>query len=339
MLTDKVRPNNIDEVVFHKSKYNEIKTLVDNNATPHVIVHAPTSCGKNTFINIYLKMIYGSSAERIYEQKHNVLNSSGTKKEIIIKESAHYIIIEPQHNNFDKHIIHDIVKEYAMRPSKFNVDNAPYKTIFIKCIDQLSYYAQFALRRIIESYSKHCRFIMSCNSLSKVIDPIISRCLCIGLRVPSNKKITKWVKRIIKTHKLNVGAEQYVPLIEKASGNLKDVLWGIDRIILNIPTNAYDQSIARIMKLIETKKFMAIYPIRDVVYNVLSTNLGGSKIIKDIVEKLMQMNISLADKSEILEYASKYEIAHNKGRHKIIHIDAFFLHVINKLATLSQTVP
>lgn len=61
--------------------------------------------------------------------------------------------------------------------------SATYKVLLINEVDRLSRHAQHALRRTMEKYSKQCRLVMTCTNLSKVIDPVQSRCVCVRVKV------------------------------------------------------------------------------------------------------------------------------------------------------------
>ena len=73
-----------------------------------------------------------------------------------------------------------MIKEFARSQA---LDAVAYKVVVLHEVDRMSHPAQAALRRTMEKYVESCRFILVCNSTSKVIDPIKSRCL--GIRVPA----------------------------------------------------------------------------------------------------------------------------------------------------------
>ena len=64
-----------------------------------------------------------------------------------------------------------------------------FKIVLINCVDNLSYYAQASLRRTMEKYANTCKFIFICDQLSKIIEPLRSRCLCVRVPVPDNLAI------------------------------------------------------------------------------------------------------------------------------------------------------
>ena len=120
-----------------------------------------------------------------------------TKTKVNIKQSKYHIIIEPNSNGFDKYLIQEIIQDYA----KIELLNIlKYKKLFkivvINKIDNLSYYAQASLRRTMEKYANTCKFIFICDQLSKIIEPLRSRCLLIRVPLPTNNQIMETLLHI-----------------------------------------------------------------------------------------------------------------------------------------------
>ena len=63
----------------------------------------------------------------------------------------------------------------------------------------MSYYAQTSLRRTMERYNDKCRFMMWCKSLSKVIEPLQSRCICLRIPSPTDDELFRYIFKISNT--------------------------------------------------------------------------------------------------------------------------------------------
>jgi replication factor C subunit 3/5 len=310
---------------FHKEIFKKLKKISEDEGMPHIIFYGNPGSGKKTMINLFLEMIFDKSIYKMDNSKYTVISSGNIENEVIVKQSDHHLIIEPNNNNFDRYLIQDIVKVYAKKyPLSIFEKNKTFKAVQINHLDNLSYYAQTSLRRTMEIYSKSCRFIMWCYSLSKVIEPLRSRCLCIHVPTQTNDELLKWMFNIASLE--NIRLQPYIihKILEDSNGNLKKILWKMDlykyRKRIN---NAYQISMNNLIK--EIMEEGDIQKIRDYVYNMMITNISSNTIIKDILNIILlnNDNISNGKKTLIINSASEYEYRLSKRRRDIIHIEAF----------------
>jgi replication factor C small subunit len=98
---------------------------------------------------------------------------------------------------------------------------APFKIIFLDEADALTSDAQSALRRTMEKFSSNCRFILSCNYSSKIIEPIQSRCAVYRFRRLSDKAIRERLEYIAKEQDLSITDGGYEALIYVAQGDMR----------------------------------------------------------------------------------------------------------------------
>jgi replication factor C subunit 3/5 len=332
--------NNIDwklqspsKCYFHKEILEKLKTISYDDGMPHIIFYGNPGSGKKTLINLFLEMIFDNSIYNLDDSKYTVISSGNIENEVIVKQSDHHIIIEPNNNNFDRYLIQDIVKEYARRyPLCIFEKSRDFKMVQINNLDNLSYYAQTSLRRTIEKYSKTCRFIMWCYSLSKVIEPLRSRCLCIHVPTQTNDELIKWTFNIASLESINLGMGVLTNIVESSNGNLKNILWKLDmHKYCGKITNCYQKALHNLID--EIMKGHNIEIIRDYVYKMMITNISSNIIIKDILNIiLVKINEYPKDKIfKIIDAASTFEYRLSKGRRDIIHIETFLETVINIL--------
>jgi replication factor C subunit 3/5 len=310
---------------FHKKQFKKLKKISEDDGMPHIIFYGNPGSGKKTMINLFLEMIFDKSIYKMDNSKYTVISSGNIENEVIVKQSDHHLIIEPNNNNFDRYLIQDIVKVYAKKyPLSIFEKNKTFKAVQINHLDNLSYYAQTSLRRTMEIYSKSCRFIMWCYSLSKVIEPLRSRCLCIHVPTQTDDELVKWIFNIASLE--NIKLDPYVihKILESSNGNLKKILWKMDLYKYRKRTNnAYHISINNLIK--EISGTGNIQQIRDYVYNMMITNISSNTIIKDILNIILLNNNDICNekKMSIIHYASEYEYRLSKSRRDIIHIEAF----------------
>lgn len=328
---------NPSKCFFHKEIFNKLKKIAEDDGMPHVIFYGNPGTGKKTMINLFLEMIFDKSIYKLDDSKYTVISSGNIENEVIVKQSDHHIIIEPNNNNFDRYLIQDIVKEYARKyPLCIFEKNRNFKMVQINNLDNLSYYAQTSLRRTIEKYSKTCRFIMWCYSLSKVIEPLRSRCLCIHVPTQSEEDLVQWTFNISSLENVNINLPILNWIVQNSNGNLKDILWKLDLYkYCGKIQNGYQKSLVSLINEITTDGDIQI--IRDYIYKMMITNISSNVIIKDILNIILikldndKYSNSKNKSSQIIDHASNFEYRLSKGRRDIIHIEAFILNIINVL--------
>jgi replication factor C subunit 2/4 len=148
---EKYRPANLNEISAQTNVIKSLKTALITKNIPHLIFFGPSGCGKTSTILALSKELFGTEySNRIIE-----LNASDER---------------------GINIIRDKIKSYAKQSVKNIEGSPPWKIIILDEADTMTIDSQFALRRIIEQYSKVTRFCIICNYHNKIIDPIISRC-------------------------------------------------------------------------------------------------------------------------------------------------------------------
>ena len=320
---------------FHKEIFHKLKKISEDDGMPHIIFYGNPGTGKKTMINLFLEMIFDKSIYKMDDSKYTVISSGNIENEVFVKQSDHHIIIEPNNNNFDRYLIQDIVKEYARRyPLCIFEKSRNFKMVQINNLDNLSYYAQTSLRRTIEKYSRTCRFVMWCYSLSKVIEPLRSRCLCIHVPTQTSDDIVEWTFNVASIEKININFPVLNYIVDTSNGNLKDILWKLDLFkYCGKVQNGYQKSLILLINEIVSNGDIQI--IRDYIYKMMITNISSNIIIKDILNiiltKLDEYPDSKNKSTKIIDYASDFEYRLSKGRRDIIHIEAFILNVMNVL--------
>ena len=325
-LIDKYTPKVLDDAFFHGELLNMLKTMSTDESIPHMIFYGPPGSGKKTIINLFLEMIYDKDVHQLEDCVYKVVGSGNKITEVVVKQSNYHIIIEPNNNNFDRYLIQDIVKEYAKRiPLDVFKTKKVFKTVLINCVDNLSYYAQTSLRRTMEKYSGTCRFIMWCRSLSRVIDPLKSRCLCFRVASPTYAELFEWVLTVCAYENIKLSLKDNIKIVEEAKGNIKFALWNIELLRSGLfGKNMYLQTVKQISDLICEVKIDNLQTIRTLLYNVMITNVSSTEIIKDVMFKICESPlIQNESKYKIIEITAKYEHNLTRGRRDIVHLIGF----------------
>ena len=199
----------LDSFDTHKQIYNDIEKIEKKSTEEfekiiidlergiwryanfqHLVVYGPSGSGKEHLINKLLENIYGKQNTQLSNVEYTINGYGSSKTKVFIKQSKFHIVIEPNSNGFDKYLIQEIIQNYA-KTELLNI--LKYKRLFkivvINKIDNLSYSAQASLRTTMEKYASTCKFIFLCDQLSKMIEPLRSRCVEIRVPLPSNIQI------------------------------------------------------------------------------------------------------------------------------------------------------
>ena len=329
---DKYVPKNINESHFHKELLDVLATMSKDDSIPHIIFHGPEGCGKKTVIRLLLQLLYDDDVNNTTMNDYTVVGSGNKTSTISIKQSNYHIVIEPNNNNFDKHLVTDIMKEYAKKtPLDIFKTKRSFKTVLINNIDNMSYYAQTSLRRTMEKHSKTCRFIMWCHSLSKVIDPLKSRCICFNVASPMESDIFTYVFKININENMNLNFNKLCDIAEKSNGNIKKALWELQMIRLKCESKIeYHNSLENMIDTIKDRDISDIFGLRESMYNIMITNIDAEKIVTDMLQFILQdKDIHEKAKCDIIILASKIDYNLIRGRREIINLENFVLGIMN----------
>jgi replication factor C subunit 3/5 len=323
---------NVNNSIFHKDRLDTLKQMSTDDRLSHLIFYGPEGSGKKTLINKFLEMTFDKSVRDIKECPYLVTSSGNVQTQINIQQSNYHIIIEPNNNNSDRYLVQDVVNEYAKRiPLNIFTSKKPFKVVVINNVDCMSYYAQTSLRRTMEKYSDTCRFIMWCRSLTRVIDPLRSRCYCFRVMAPSHSEIFTNLVRVACEEGFKLKLQEYLNIVKLANNNIKTSLWLLQLCNLKMTYNSsYDDALELIVNNIVQKNNVAslenILKMRDILYKIMVKNISGTKILKNITDLLLlNETIDFKKKSIIVEEAAKYDYRIVKGRREIIHIEGFIV--------------
>lgn len=333
-LIDEHIPANYNDSIFHRDIYARLKRMCDDNSLPHLLFHGPHGSGKKTMVNAFLHMIYGDEVDDLCITQHKIPGSGKKVKKEIIKNSRHHIIINPTGTNFDKYLVHDIIKKYAMSNTLDNIEDpqSKFRVIQISDLDKLSHSAQNSLRRMIETNTNRCRFVMLCTNLSNVISPLASR--CVRIRVPRPEKADLFAFLVCKSidHKVDPDMQTMIDIVEYSECNIKTALWYLQMYIFGYDfktKNNYYNTIDDIAKLILRGDLAKLDSIREMIFNIIMTNYNVTSILRDIENKLIKNCILNEEcKLNIILKATQNEYNLVRGRRYIIHFDAFVTSVM-----------
>lgn len=335
---------NIDTII--KKPQNELLDIIDNMEYgswkyanfPHLLLYGPDGCGKEYIVKNLLERIFGEKVSELHEVEYTITGYSNTKTKVLIKQSNHHIIIEPNNNGFDKYLIQEIIEDYAkIEILSILKYKKLFKVVIIDKIDDLSYYAQASLRRTMEKYANSCKFIFISNQLSKINEPLKSRCLCIRIPLPTDTMILNIILNISTKEKISLTSDDIFHILDKSENNINKTVWILEMKKFNVNnTNDWHDILGKIVDMIMLKKnytyknmIEIIKTIRELLYILFITNIDFHLIIRKIMMLLINKVDDINIKYNIIEITSDFELRISKGTRYIIHMEAYIIKIIN----------
>ena len=301
--TETFRPSTFKEMVGQEDIVNRVEALANSLNIPHLLFAGPAGTGKSTLALIVVKALFKNT----WKDNYLELNASDERGINIVREK---------------------VKDFARTKS---LGDVPFKVIFLDEADALTPEAQQALRRTMENYSTTCRFILSCNYSSKIIDPIQSRCAIFRFKLLENKAIGKVIDRIAKTKDLSISPGTYEILYEGCEGdcrrciNLLQATAAISpaitpELISTIISNAKPKDIKVVLEYALSGDFKnSREKLLDVM---LKESISGQDTIKAIQKEIWNLPIEPEVKVKLTEKTGEVEFRIVEGSDPFIQLEA-----------------
>jgi len=186
LLVEKYRPTKLENYVGNENIKKSISKYLEQNDIQNLIFYGPAGTGKTTLAKLIVKNL---DCDYIY------INASDERG------------IET---------IRDKVSSFASVASF-----KPIKVVILDEADFLTIQAQASLRNIIETFSRTTRFIMTCNFVERIIDPLQSRCQVLKIVPPTKKDVAKHLNWICNEESITHEINELVPLVNQYYPDLR----------------------------------------------------------------------------------------------------------------------
>jgi replication factor C small subunit len=301
--TEKYRPSKFSELVGQENIVQRVESLTNSLNIPHLLFAGPAGTGKSTLALIVVKDLFKEN----WKENYLELNASDERGINVVREK---------------------VKDFARTKS---IGNVPFKVIFLDEADALTTEAQQALRRTMENYSATCRFILSCNYSSKIIDPIQSRCAIFRFKLLENKNIEKIIQKISMHENLIIDPEAKEILYEGSEGDCRrciNILQSTSAIsptitkdlITTIIANAKPKDIKIVLDYALTGDFQkSKEKLLDIM---LKESISGQDVIKAIQKEIWNLPIEPELKVKLTEKTGETEFRITEGSDPFIQLQA-----------------
>lgn len=336
---DKYQPKKMSELTFHKDKNALLSSLAQNSEFPHLIIYGPEGAGKKTRMHCFLSEVYGEGIYKMNTFQKEYKNKSKNIPYYVTSSNYHLEFCPADSGINDKFIISYVIKETSSFAQLDEETQKSFKVIVLLEADKMSKDAQSALRRTMEKYSDNCRIIMIANDLSKIIEPIRSRCFALRIPSPSDEELKQNLQNIIKCEALDINDEQIKEVISKHGKNVRECINVLqmtslgnysDRIFEPEFSGVFDNIVKKVLK---DRSAKALYETRSMFYELTQQGFSGSGIIYNLVTLFIkEKSISENCKKKIIDLAKVYDLRSNSGSKDTIHLEAFTANVMYILA-------
>jgi replication factor C small subunit len=300
---EKYRPAKLNEVVGQTDITERLIAYAETKSMPHLLFAGPAGTGKTTCAIALAKELFGDSW-KVNFQEMNASDERGIN------------------------IVRTKIKDYARIAP---MGEAGFKIIFLDEADALTPEAQAALRRTMEKYTQTCRFILSCNYSSKIIDPIQSRCAVFRFRPLKSEDIKKYLNRIAETEGKEISEDGMDALVYVAEGDARKATNSLQ--VAASMGDSIDSdmiyrtaSLARpeeVKNLLNTALSGSFAEARARLDDLLITyGLSGTDIIKQIHRSIVELPVSDSKKVLLVDKVGEIEFRIVEGGNERIQLEA-----------------
>ena len=198
LWVERYRPKTLDTYIGNEHLKSKVSVYLESGDLPHLLLYGRAGTGKTTLAKLLVNNI---------ECDHLYINAS-------------------DENSVDT--VRNKVRGFAS-----TVGFKDYKIIILDECDYITPNAQAALRNVMETFSKHCRFILTCNFVERIIDPIQSRCQSFQIVPPSKKEVAIHMTNILKEEGVVSKVDDIAGLVNAGYPDIRRVINSCQRQVVD----------------------------------------------------------------------------------------------------------
>ena len=299
LWVEKYRPSSLDTYIGNDHLKSKVSIYLESGDLPHLLLFGRAGTGKTTLAKLLVKNI---------ECDYLYINAS-------------------DENNVDT--VRTKVKNFAS-----TIGFKDLKIIILDECDYITPNAQAALRNLMETFSKHCRFILTCNYVERIIDPIQSRCQLFQIIPPSKKEVAQKLHNILIEENVNSELDDIKILVDSGYPDIRRVINSAQRNVvrgkLKLDTGSIIQNDykLKLLKILETQnKKNAFKDIRQLLADNKVTDFADLfRLLYDEVDGYGKGHIA-----ECILIIAKYELSDSQVVDKEINAMAMVVELLQEI--------
>jgi replication factor C small subunit len=296
-------------VVGQKDIVDRLRSYARSGNLPHLMFAGPAGTGKTTSALALARELFGES----WRDNFVELNASDERGIDVVRGK---------------------IKEFA-RTSPLG--GSSFKIIFLDEADALTNDAQAALRRTMERYSVNCRFILSCNYSSKIIEPIQSRCAVFRFRPLKAEEVKKYLRKIADKEGLQITDEALDALVHVGEGDMRKAVNSLQvvaaaerevtlEVVYQTTGNARPEEVVNMLETALKGNFVEARAILDEI--MLNYGLSGEDIIRQIHKSFFDLSIPDVEKVRLIDKTGEVEFRLVEGSNERIQLEALLAYLV-----------
>jgi len=299
---EKYRPGKIDEMVGQEEVKGRLKGYIKARNLPNMLFSGPPGVGKTTAVLALTKELF----EEHWRENFLELNASDERGIDVVRGK---------------------IKDFARTRSM----GGDFKIIFLDEADALTRDAQQALRRTMELQSGTCRFILSCNYSSKIIEPIQSRCALFRFAPLSDEDVGKMLSAISGKEALELTKTGKEAILYVSEGDMRKAINMLqssaalgkkidDELIYKVTAKARPEDIRKILQTaLEGGYENARKGLRELV---IAYGMSGEDVIGQFHREVFRLPLAEELKVKLVDTIGEYEFRVMEGANELIQLEA-----------------
>jgi replication factor C small subunit len=304
---EKYRPLKLEDVFGQEETIERLKSYVASSNLPHLMFTGPPGVGKTASAVSIAREMFGE----FWNENFTELNASDERGIDVVRNK---------------------IKTFA-KTAPFG--GASFKIIFLDEADALTSDAQSALRRTMERYSSNCRFILSCNYSSKIIEPIQSRCAIYRFKSLSDDAVSKRLQYIAGAEGLTITEDGLLALVYVSGGDMRKAVNSLQaaafiqkditaETIYKITATASPEDILSLISTALSGKFKEARTMLNSL--VFDQGLSADDVINQIYRTLFKLELSDDEMIRLIDAVGETDFRITEGANEKIQLEALIAH-------------
>jgi replication factor C small subunit len=306
---EKYRPQKLDDIVGQDEIVERLSSYVKSGNLPHLLFTGSAGVGKTTAAVTLAREFFKDS----WQMNFRELNASDERGIDVVRNQ---------------------IKQFARTTP---LGDAKFKILFLDEADALTTDAQSALRRTMESYAQTCRFILSCNYSSKIIDPIQSRCAIYRFKPLGEAAVKEEVNRIAKKEGLSITKEAMDAIVYIAQGDMRKAINALqgaaiisnkidDKMVYAITSTARPDEIDDLLKRSLGGDFDGAESV--LAFLLHDRGIAPNELINQCYRAIVKMNLDRSLKVELIDHLGETDFRLSEGANSDIQMEAMIARFI-----------